>query len=149
LLLALALAVVAFPATAAAAAPNQVEQSFLQAVNEARTSHGLQGLAMDATLLRVARAHSQDMVRRHYFAHGDYVRRLFGVGAGPTVGEALAWGTGAEADPHFLVRRWLNSPEHRINLLRAGYRRVGIGVAFGPFMGWRKAVVVTADFEGR
>ena len=35
------------------------------------------------------------------------------------------------------------------NLLRAGYRRVGIGAAVGKYSGVARARMVTADFAGR
>ncbi len=137
------------PVALAAIHPTRAEQAFLQATNESRVSHGLAPLRTDTALLQVARAHSLDMVRHGYFAHTDYARRMFAVGAGPTVGEALAWGTGPEAAPHVLVAEWLASPEHRVIVLRPGFRNVGIGVVYGPFKGWKRAAVVTADFEGR
>ena len=43
---------------------------------------------------------------------------------------------------------WLNSPPHRKNLLRAGFRRVGVGAMMGTFSGTGGARVVTADFAG-
>jgi uncharacterized protein YkwD len=50
--------------------------------------------------------------------------------------------------PQVIVRQWLNSPAHRENLLRPGYRRVGLGAAIGTYSGVR-ARMVTADFAGR
>ena len=66
---------------------------------------------------------------------------------GPVFGENLAWGTGVTAQ--WVVDRWLASPSHRAVLLRPGFRRVGIGIAFGAFAGHGSAAVVTADFAGR
>jgi uncharacterized protein YkwD len=122
----------------------------LSAMNEARAAHGLSPLRLDPKLQRAARAHSSDMIRRQYFAHGPFLSRLarFGV-RGPRVGENLAWGIGSGADPHVVVRRWLASPRHRANLLRPGFRRVGISAVLGPFAGYGQAAVVTADFAGR
>jgi uncharacterized protein YkwD len=119
-------------------------------MNEARAAHGLAPLRLDPRLRRAAHAHSSDMVRRNYFAHGAFVSRLarFGV-RGPRVGENLAWGVGSGADAREVVRRWLASPTHRANLLRRGFRRVGLGVLSGAFAGYDGAVVVTADFAGR
>jgi uncharacterized protein YkwD len=124
--------------------------SFLAAMNEARAAHGLAPFRLDPRLQRAARAHSGDMIRRQYFAHGPLVSRLarFGV-RGPRVGENLAWGVGSAGDPRAVVRSWLASPPHRANLLRRGFRRVGLGVLAGPFAGQGRALVVTADFAGR
>jgi uncharacterized protein YkwD len=48
----------------------------------------------------------------------------------------------------WVVDRWLASSSHRAVLLRAGFRRVGIGITFGSFAGHGGAAVVTADFAG-
>lgn len=119
-------------------------------MNEVRAAHGLAPLRLDPRLQRAARSHSGDMLRRNYFAHGPFVSRLarFGV-RGPRVGENLAWGVGTGADPRRVVQQWLASPRHRANLLRRGFRRVGLGVRAGTFAGYNGALVVTADFAGR
>jgi uncharacterized protein YkwD len=86
------------------------------------------------------------MLRRGYFAHGRFAARMRASGAlGPVFGEDLAWGP---ADAQWVVSRWLASPEHRANLLRPGFRRVGVGAAQGTFVGHAGALVVTADFAG-
>src|SRR6266536_2102971 len=68
------------------------EQSFVQAVNATRARYSLPALRVATTLTRAARAHSVDMIRRRYFAHGDFRNRLwrFGVRTG-RVGEDLGW----------------------------------------------------------
>ena len=124
--------------------------SFLAAINEARAAHRLAPLRLDRRLQRAARSHSSDMVRRNYFAHGRFVSRLASFGVrGPRVGENLAWGVGAGADPRRIVQQWLASPHHRANLLRPGFRRVGLGLRGGSFAGYGNALVITADFAGR
>jgi uncharacterized protein YkwD len=124
------------------------ESSLLQAMNGVRMSHGLAPLRLDVRLLGAARGHSADMMRRQYFAHGSLASRVLARGArGPLFGEDLAWGTGVTAQ--WVVDRWLASPAHRANLLRPGFRRVGIGISFGTFAGHGDAAVVTADFAGR
>jgi uncharacterized protein YkwD len=124
------------------------EASLLQTMNSVRTSHRLAPLRVDVRLLRAARGHSADMLRRQYFAHGPVAGRVLAQGArGPVFGEDLAWGTGATAQ--WVVNQWLASPAHRGVMLRPGFRRVGIGISFGTFAGRGGAAVVTADFAGR
>jgi uncharacterized protein YkwD len=48
-----------------------------------------------------------------------------------------------------VITEWLQSPEHRANLLRPSFTRIGIGAAQGSFLGNAGAIVVTADFAGR
>ena len=117
-------------------------------MNAARASNGLPPLRVDFHLVHAARGHSGDMMRRQYFAHGSLAGRAVASGArGPLFGEDLAWATGMT--PQWVVDHWLASPAHRAVLLRPGFRRVGIGIAFGTFIGHGGAAVVTADFAGR
>ena len=135
-------------ATASAGGLTSSENSLLGVMNGARTSHGLAPLRLDVHLLRAARAHSADMMRRQYFAHGSVAQRALSRGAhGPVFGEDLAWATDITAN--WVVNAWLASPAHRAVLLRPGFRRVGIGYSFGTFIGHGGAGVVTADFAGR
>jgi uncharacterized protein YkwD len=123
--------------------------SLLHAVNATRAAYGLPPLRLDARLRTAAQEHSMDMLHHEYFAHGDFHGRMvaFHV-AGPAAGEDLAWGSGAYGEAGSIVRMWLASPEHRANLLRPGFTRIGIGVARGTFLGYGRATVVTADFAG-
>jgi uncharacterized protein YkwD len=121
----------------------------LQAVNATRASHGLRRLRLDAALGRAARSHSADMLRRNVFAHGDFHGRMVAFRIrGGVAGENLAWGSGSYAQKKTIVAEWLASPEHRANLLRPGFTRIGIGVVRGSFQGSAAATVVTADFAG-
>ena len=44
------------------------------------------------------------------------------------VGENIAWGTLNLATPASIVTAWMNSPDHRANILRAAFRQEGLGV---------------------
>jgi uncharacterized protein YkwD len=144
---ALAFAVLAGPA--AAATGSTAEASLLREMNKARAAYHLVPLRADTTLRNAARNHSTDMLRRGYFAHGDFAQRMqrFHV-AGSFAGENLAWGVGARASAQTIVAEWLASPEHRKNLLRPGFRRIGLASLVGSFSGYAGATVVTADFAG-
>jgi uncharacterized protein YkwD len=137
-------------ASSQGAALSPSEQDLLRAVNEARAASGLQPLSVDVALTRAARSHSRTLMVRDRLEHGDVTGRLRSFGArGRTLGENLAWGSGPYARAQAIVRAWLNSPPHRANLLRPGYRRIGLGAAVGTFAGNDGATVVTADFAGR
>jgi len=125
------------------------EASLVRAVNEVRTSYLVPPLKVDVRLLRAARAHTRTMLRTDVFAHGSFGSRLGSSGAvGPLFGENLAWGVGTNAEARAIVQAWLESPGHRANLLRPGFRRIGLGVRAGAFAGYPSATVVTADFAG-
>jgi len=135
--------------SALAQSRSSAEISLLHAVNATRTAHGLRPLSLDSTLTRAARAHSVEMLRGGYFAHGNLHGRMVAFHIhGPFVGENLAWGNGSFASPSTVISEWLRSPEHRANLLRAGFTRIGIGATQGSFLGAGNATVMTADFAG-
>ena len=140
---------IAVAAGTASAALSPTETGLLRAVNRTRLAHGLRPLRLDPRLERAAREHSRSMLRGDYFAHGDFGRRMLAVHApGVVRGEDLAWGSGSLGTPGALVRAWLHSPPHRRNLLRPGFRRIGIGALRGTFLGYGDTTVVTADFAG-
>ena len=78
----------------AAKRSTSAELNLLAAVNATRAAYGLRPLRLDSTLGRAARSHSIDMLRRNYFAHGNFAGRMAAFHVqGPTAGENLAWGT--------------------------------------------------------
>jgi uncharacterized protein YkwD len=138
----------ASPATALAGM-SRSETSLLREMNRVRAQHHLGALRFDTHLQRAARAHSREMLGDGVFAHGAFGSRMlqFNV-TGNLAGENLAWGTGFRGSAQGIVIAWLNSPEHRANLLRPSFTRVGIGNLVGTFQGYGGAHVVTADFAG-
>jgi uncharacterized protein YkwD len=136
-------------APAGGARLTQREAALLQEINRVRAARALAPLRVDLTLERAARSHSGYMLRTGSFAHGNFGGRMaqFRVRAS-LAGENLAWGAGGLAAPSTVVSAWLASAPHRANLLRPGFRRVGVGAAVGPFFGYTGATVVTADFAG-
>jgi len=87
------------------------------------------------------------MLRDNTFSHGDFAGRMASFHLGGSLGENLAWATGSAATARLIVRMWLTSAEHRANLLRPSFHRIGLGLARGPFLGQGNATVVTADFS--
>jgi uncharacterized protein YkwD len=137
------------PASRAATTESQVEQSVVAAVNDVRAENNLRPLRVDVRLVEAARAHSTTLLRRNVFEHGSFAERIVLHGArGPAFGENLAWGTGPLASARSLVSAWMASPGHRANLLRPGWKRIGVGALTGRFLGHAGATLVTADFAG-
>ena len=124
-----------------------VERLLLNEINRVRIAKGLPTLGADAQLRLAARAHSRDVLRRGVLTHGSVGRRLqsYGVRSKP-IGEVIAWSAGRPVRARFIVAQWLASPPHRAILLSRHFHRVGVGSAAGPFMGFRTADVLTADF---
>ena len=110
-------------------------------INAIRTAHGLAPIRTTKQLRVAAQRHSEDMVRRGYFAHvspsglnvSERVRR-----AGyryERVGENIGWGTGSAGTPGAIVQAWMNSPPHRAIILTAAFREAGVGIAEGAPQG--------------
>ena len=113
----------------------------LAAVNADRTRHGLAELRQADTLAAAAQDHADDMLERHYFAHqspeGDDARDRYlrhGGSKWRLIAENIAQCKGC--DPPIAASRvdalehgWMNSPEHRANILTAGLDRFGFGIA--------------------
>lgn len=148
-LAALALAVPTAASARSTAGMTHQDVTVLAAMNHVRVEHGLQPLHADLHLERAATAHSREMLARDVFAHGAFAARMATYDVtGHIAGENLAWGVGSRAAAGAIVAAWLASPEHRANLLRPSFRRVGVGDLRGAFLGYRGASVVTADFAG-
>jgi uncharacterized protein YkwD len=104
-------------------------------VNQDRAANGMASLSYSASLARVAQYRAQDMLNRNYFSHYDpstgqlafvQLLHLWGIPYS-TAGENIAWST----DPSMAAinTMFMNSPDHRANILKAAYHRIGIGVA--------------------
>lgn len=117
----------------------QATRTVICLVNHERTDRGLRAVRLSGQLSTAARAHSNDMVARAYFAHdapgGDTLAaRLQRSGyaashPGFDVGEALAWGR--QASPGALVTALMRSATHRHILLYPRGRDLGIGLTLG------------------
>jgi uncharacterized protein YkwD len=129
-----------------------------QAINKVRRAHGLRPVVPSPRLHWAARHHSSDMLARDYFAHtsptgSTLYDRIVNSGFRTIgyweAGETLAWGTGVLGNPAHVVKAWMASPEHRAIVLSPIFRFVGIGRAYGTFMGYPGADVWTADWGHR
>ena len=137
----------AVPTTAGAGAAT--ETTLLREMNRVRAQHGLRPLRIQPNLERAARSYSLHLLRANVFTHGDFAARIRRYSVpGTFAGENLAWGAGFRATARGVVAAWLASPGHRRNVLRPGFRYVGVGTATGQFSGVSGATVVTADFAG-
>ena len=132
------------------------------AVNRARLAHGRQPLTPAQGLTEAALQHTVEMGKDGYFAHDSYDgtafwKRLQAFYPARTstcwsVGENLVYGAPA-LDADQAVQLWLNSPEHRRNLLDPQWRQMGVAAvqvtgARGVF-GGQTVTVITNDFGAR
>jgi uncharacterized protein YkwD len=136
----------------------RIARSILCLLNAERVARRLKPLRHNRKLARAAVGHSRDMVTRGYFAHngadGDPVSRIKRAGYIPragvwTIGENLAYGTGAAASPAQIVAAWMRSPGHKANILTRGFKEIGIGIVpRAPIGGGGAGATFTTTFGG-
>ncbi|WP_349369943.1 CAP domain-containing protein [Salinarimonas sp.] len=129
----------------------------LAEANADRREAGLAPLEPGAVLDEIAQAHAHDMLARDYFSHaspdGEGVGARFREAGGSrsaVVAENLATCTGCPIPPtrarvEAFEAGWMDSPEHRENLLRRGVARFGFGIAADPET---ERVVAVQTFAG-
>ena len=127
-------------------------------VNEQRQNWSRAPLVSQRNLARAAAWHASDMIQGDYFAHTDpdgttLADRLDKANFIPSsdrwrAGENLAAGQAVEGTPAAIVSGWMNSREHRVNLLDSGYTMVGIGIARGwPSASFSQNDSMTIDMD--
>lgn len=119
-----------------------LEQEVFEKVNEERAKVGLKPLAFCKVLADCARAHSNDMHDRGFFAHinpdgwapsqraregraGSYTFEQIVPDLYYGIAENIAMGC---ADASQVINLWMNSPSHKANILSTEYTHIGVGV---------------------
>lgn len=125
------------------------EKRMLDLHNRARADRGLRRLCVHPDLQRAARAHSEEMVHRDRFAHGNVGQRLSQFGyRWSTYGENILYDPGSRDSTQGLFKLWMDSRGHRANILENDFSEVGIGASSGNYKGG-KATMWTVDFGDR
>jgi uncharacterized protein YkwD len=129
---------------------NAKEARTLKLHNQARKNRGIRLLCVHPKLTKAARAHSAHMIKKDYFGHGNVGRRLKRYDYNwRTCGENIAGGSGRYGRPGNVFKRWMKSSGHRSNILKKGFREVGIGTATGTYKGNKGYTMYTVDFGTR
>ncbi len=144
------------PVTAFAWGPNAFsstsEQQLFQLTNQARAAAGRKALHWDSQLASFARARAKDMIVRDYFAHqippdGHTVFDVMS-SAGycyNLAGENIGWNNYPDDQATTEIQTmFMNSPDHRSNILGPAWDSIGIGAYKGPD-GKKMWAVVFAD----
>ncbi|HYY87274.1 MAG TPA: CAP domain-containing protein [Chloroflexota bacterium] len=111
----------------------------LDLTNGERQKAGLPPLTLNPQLTQAAQRYSQVLASDACFAHTcgpmpDMVQRALQAGYGnwTTVGENIAAGY---PSPESVVSGWMDSPDHRANILSPEYRELGVGLTTGGKFG--------------
>lgn len=107
----------------------------LKDTNEQRIHNGERILSLDSRLTAAAQRKASDMASKDYWSHNTPSGQTpwsFITASGykyRTAGENLAYGFDTSAAT---MTGWMNSPEHRANILNESYRNIGFGIVDIP-----------------
>jgi uncharacterized protein YkwD len=118
--------------------------------NYARRQAGVPALRPSNRLAAAADAKSGDIARcgfSHTACGRPFTYRIGLAGyRWSQVGENLARGTGPFRRPYAIFSGWLRSAEHQANILRRGFRDVGIGFRTGSAAGHANTAIWVTEF---
>jgi uncharacterized protein YkwD len=124
--------------------------SLLNQTNDKRAADQEPSLTIDPQLTKAAQDKANDMVAHNYWAHNSPDGKTpwtFIEKSGyqyQAAGENLAYGFNDATDT---ITGWMNSTEHRANILNASYENVGFGVAQAPnYQGKGPQTIVVAEY---
>ena len=125
-------------------------QSISAGVNSERTSRNMTSLNYNQKLAAAAAYKAQDMITRNYFAHvdpdGHYIwNKIAEEGYKPytILGENLAINF---SDTAGLMSAWMDSPEHRANILNSAFQDQGAGVSPGTGSSGSYSIAIANTF---
>jgi uncharacterized protein YkwD len=140
-------------------AATRLDLALVRGINSVRAERGLKPLVISSKLSAPAAQHTREMGVNGYFEHESLdaspfwkrIQRWYSPGHWHSwgVGENLLWSDG-DLTATDAVAMWMQSPEHRANLLSRTWREIGISAmhfdaAPGEFDG-ESVTIVTADF---
>ncbi|HPD18229.1 MAG TPA: CAP domain-containing protein [Candidatus Goldiibacteriota bacterium] len=137
---------------------SNLEKEIMKLINQERIEHNLTPLKSDEKLYKIAKSHSQDMVKRNFTSHvtpdglgpNDRAKKAgfnikkqekngYRIGIGENIYETQAMMEENGNVKYYLektsivakkaVDSWMASPGHRKNILSPDYKITGIGVA--------------------
>lgn len=131
-----------------------MNSAILCLLNVERAAKGLPSLSANGQLAKAAKAWANRMVAKRFFAHEvgsstvlSRIKRTGYVRGSWSLGENIAWGSGALATPQAIVNGWMHSPGHRANILRGQFKDIGIGIKLGaPGPGLSGGATYVTDF---
>jgi uncharacterized protein YkwD len=134
--------IVAAPSASAESSTSAFTSRLVTLVNEARSQHGLRPLSVASGTTVVASGWSSHMAASSTLAHNPNLQSQIESHGSPnwtTYGENVGEGPSSSADKLFTA--YMNSPEHKANILGSGYRYIGIATVFSGSLAWN-----TMDF---
>jgi uncharacterized protein YkwD len=133
LLIAILTTGVVFSYTSASSQPKAglTGQELFQAINRERASYGLPPLKWDEALANAARQHAEVMAEQRSISHG-FAGEPSLPSRATRAGARFSWlseNVAAGSSVGNVSEQWMQSPNHRANLLDADMDTIGAGVA--------------------
>jgi uncharacterized protein YkwD len=121
-----------------------LEKEILSIVNQHRELQGAKVLSIDERVTLIARKKAEEMMAHDYFAHEspysgsleEQYEKFASITLGVRylrIGENLAKLQGYEREAvtaHLLVEKWMESPDHRQNILNPNHTHMGAAVCY-------------------
>jgi Cysteine-rich secretory protein family len=124
--------------------------NLLHDTNNDRLNSNEKILILDSQLMTAAQSKANDMVANNYWSHNAPDGKTpwnFMSSAGyqfSQAGENLAYGFSSASQA---LKAWMNSPEHRANILNPDYSQVGFGIAVsGNYLHSGPQIIVVAMY---
>ena len=109
------------------------ETKIFELTNQERKTKKVAALVLSPALSKIARAHSENMARQGKTAHvldeKDYDDRVRDAGYKFTALAENVGSGGGGATLEMIMKAWMDSEGHRVNILNADYTEVGVGLA--------------------
>ncbi len=124
------------------------QAALVEQTNQIRSKNQEQNVTLDSKLSDAAQAKANDMAAKNYWSHNapdgktpwSFIQQS-GY-AYESAGENLAYGF---ASSDSVISGWMNSGEHRANILHAAYQQVGFGIVRAPnYQGHGPETIVVA-----
>ena len=136
------LAALLAPSAFAESTSSDYSSRLVTLINQARAEHGLRALTVAGGTSTVATNWAGHMAGQQALSHNPNLASQLESHGSPnwtTYAENVAAGSTDSADAMF--QDYMNSPEHRANILTAAFRYVGVGTVFSGGFAWN-----TLDF---
>jgi uncharacterized protein YkwD len=117
----------------------------IKLTNQERAKNNLAPLAPNAQLLKAALAKADKIFAEQYFSHNSLDGIKFSTWVKEEdyryliIGENLALGFD---NPKVVIKAWMDSPDHRANILNPRFRDIGLVVMESDFNGEKTKVIV-------
>lgn len=131
--------VVRTPVNSAVKSAVDVERLAFDLLNDERAAKGLAPLVWNDQIAEIARMHSRNMANERFFSHrgsdGSMVddrAEVFGISKWRAIGENIAFLQGYDDPAAIAVKKWMESPSHKKNVLNANWSESAVGVVVTP-----------------